>query len=96
MSETVATLDVRELIHSGRDPFSFIMTAVSGLEDGQKLLLVAPFEPEPLYEIMATRGFDYSASPRSNGDWEILFSPRGKRAPGPEKPPACSRSASRR
>lgn len=83
MSDDVVTVDVRQTIQSGQDPFSLIMRAVSQLSERDSLLLLAPFEPEPLYEVMALRGFDYTATPRANGDWEILFSPGGKRAAGP-------------
>lgn len=78
MSDAVVTLDVREMSRSGRDLFSLIMGAVGRLEEGQKLLLVAPFEPVPLYEVMSHRGFDYTTTPRGNGDWEVLFSPHGE------------------
>ena len=76
MSDAVETLDVREHLNSGRDPFSVIMQAVSRLNPGQKLLLVAPFEPVPLYGVLGQRGFDYKSTERADGAWEILFSPR--------------------
>ena len=75
MSDSVVTLDVRDHLNSGREPFSLIMQTASGLQKEQSLLLIVPFEPVPLYHIMAQRGFDYAATPRESGDWEILFSP---------------------
>ena len=80
--DNVETLDVREHINSGREPFSVIMQAVSRLETGQKLLLIAPFEPAPLYSVMARKGFEYSSKPRDDGDWEALFSPFAEEEPG--------------
>lgn len=81
MDNTVVTLDVREHINAGREPFSAIMQAVSRLENHQKLLLIAPFEPAPLYSVMARKGFEYASTPRDNGDWEVLFSPSAEEEP---------------
>lgn len=74
-SDGIVRLDVRDQIKTGREPFSQIMGAVGQLEAGQKFLLIAPFEPAPLYAVMAQRGFSSVATVREDGDWEILFSP---------------------
>ena len=95
MSDIVVTLDVREHIHSGREPFSTIMQTVSRLKKDQKFLLIVPFEPVPLCGVMAQRGFDYAATPQDNGDWHVLFSPVAAMAPGPAEPPPCARSSMR-
>src|ERR1041385_2645885 len=44
MDNEFISLDVREDIRSGREPFSKIMNAVAALEPNQKLLLIAPFD----------------------------------------------------
>ena len=96
MSDTVVTLDVREQIDSGRDPFSVIMRAVSQLENNHKLRLIVPFEPFPLYAVMAKRGFEFVATLRDNGDWEVLFSPFAEQTTAAnEEPPVCARSSRR-
>ena len=79
MSETdeIVRLDVRERIRNGGEPFPLIMGAVGRLKAGQKFLLVAPFEPAPLYEVMS--GFNHVATMREDGAWEILFSPTPER-----------------
>lgn len=74
MSDSVIRLDVREHIQAGQDPFSAIMIAVSRLNAGEQLLLIAPFEPTPLYGVMASRGFEYTGKELPDGSWEILFS----------------------
>ena len=51
-----------------------IMQAVANLRGDQALLLIAPFEPAPLYGILGSRGFSHQASPREDGSWEVLFS----------------------
>jgi uncharacterized protein (DUF2249 family) len=68
------TLDVREDIQRGREPFSRIMQAVASLGAGDDLVIIAPFEPTPLYAILAQRGFSYQAKEIETGDWEIRFS----------------------
>ena len=57
MRNRVVTLDVREDIQRGREPFSKIMTAVAQLKDNEDLRLLAPFEPVPLFGLLAQRGF---------------------------------------
>lgn len=82
MDDTVITLDVREHLNAGHETFSAIMQALSRLEAHQKLLLIAPFEPVPLYSIMAAKGFEFASTPRDNGKWEVLFSPAVEEKPG--------------
>jgi uncharacterized protein (DUF2249 family) len=73
MNDPVVSLDVREDIRQGREPFGRIMGAAAQLAVGQKLLLVAPFKPEPLFGVMTSRGFSYQATPLTGGDWQVLF-----------------------
>jgi uncharacterized protein (DUF2249 family) len=68
------TLDVREDIQRGREPFSRIMQAVTSLGAGDDLVIIAPFEPTPLYAVLAQRGFSYQAQATESGDWQICFS----------------------
>jgi uncharacterized protein (DUF2249 family) len=73
MSTRIVTVDVREDIRVGRVPFSKIMLAVDGLRANEDLLLIAPFEPVPLFEVLAMRGFSHIKRHTPEGDWEILF-----------------------
>ena len=74
MTEKVVRLDVCEDIRQGRDPFTRILQAAASLHNGQVLLLIAPFDPVPLYRMMARQGFLYKSRPTQNGEWEVLFS----------------------
>ena len=67
------TLDVREDIRRGREPFSKIMQAVGRLEDDENLLLIAPFEPAPLFAVLAQQGFLHQSKITAEGDSEVLF-----------------------
>ncbi|ELZ16433.1 hypothetical protein C477_15415 [Haloterrigena salina JCM 13891] len=53
-SETI--LDVREI---DGPPFDDIAAALEELPADGRLHLIAPFEPEPLYEVLETRGFEH-------------------------------------
>jgi uncharacterized protein (DUF2249 family) len=80
MSDRIVTLDVREDIRAGREPFTRIMKTAANLQAGEALLLVAPFEPVPLYRMLGREGFSNRARAIADGDWEVLF----WRAAGPE------------
>lgn len=73
----VVLLDVCSHLEAGREPFPAIMAAVETLEPGQVLFLRAPFEPLPLYSVMAGKGFvrqSRKATDEKGGDcWEVLF-----------------------
>jgi uncharacterized protein (DUF2249 family) len=73
MNRAVVSVDVREDIRNGREPFARIMEAVGGLKDDEVLRLVAPFEPVPLFGVLARHGFSHEARPLGSGDWEVLF-----------------------
>lgn len=73
MSHSIITLDVREDIRSGREPFAKIMSAVAGLKSGEDLRLIAPFEPVPLFHVLGKQGFSHTTEKAAAGDWEILF-----------------------
>jgi uncharacterized protein (DUF2249 family) len=68
-------LDVRPLFAAGRPPLSAILNAVNRLQPGQALRLIAPMQPEPLYQLLGERGFTPEAREREDGAWEILFRP---------------------
>ena len=76
MNNQTITLDVRDDIRSGREPFSKIMAAAAKITVGEKLLIVAPFEPVPLFGVLESQGFSHASKTRSTGDWEVLFTRR--------------------
>ena len=63
MTKTTVKLDVREDIRNGREPFGKIMQTVARLKDNEQLLLIAPFEPAPLYAMLAQQGFSHQSTP---------------------------------
>ena len=74
MKSKMVTVDLREHIRDGRDPFSRIMQAVGALQAEENLRLITPFEPLPLYGVLASQGFTHSSRSMESGDWEVTFS----------------------
>lgn len=68
-------LDVRPILRAGGEPFGAIMAAVRDLAPGQSLRLMAPFRPDPLFQVLARQGLANDARQLETGDWEVLFSP---------------------
>jgi len=79
-------LDVRDDIRRGEEPFARIMGAIKAVPDGGALVLRAPFEPIPLYEVLGRRGFASWTECRGPADWMVWF----YRATGPVPEPAGS------
>ncbi|MGQ4555604.1 DUF2249 domain-containing protein [Halobellus sp. GM3] len=61
-------LDVREI---DGQPFDPIMTALGELSEAETLLLINSFEPEPLYEVLTERGFEYETEQRDPDHWRV-------------------------
>lgn len=61
-------LDVREI---EGEPFGDIMAALDDLPDGESLLLINSFEPEPLYEVLEDRGFEHETANPAPGEWHV-------------------------
>ena len=68
-------LDVRPDLNQGQDPFAKIMQAVGKLSAGQELLLIAPFEPVPLYTVLEQQGFAHATENAAPNEWRVTFRP---------------------
>ncbi|HLP75896.1 MAG TPA: DUF2249 domain-containing protein [Candidatus Paceibacterota bacterium] len=82
MSNRIITLDIREDIRNGREPFLKIMSTATALDADEKLLVIAPFEPVPLFQVMQKKGFQHQTRAIGSGDWEVLFSRNPKSSAG--------------
>jgi uncharacterized protein (DUF2249 family) len=86
MSSQTVTLDVREDIRRGGEPFTKIMNAVARLLPHENLLLVAPFEPRPLFAVLGKQGFGHTSKQNPAGDWEVLFTRNSPQSEHDEHP----------
>ena len=64
-------IDAREL--EPPEPFVQTMAALDTLAPGQRLLLLLPREPYPLYRALDLNGVAWKSSRNADGDCEILM-----------------------
>lgn len=83
-------LDIRQDLRDGREPFATIMSAVAGLHDGDVLLLRTIFEPAPLFDILAKRGFQHACAAHAADDWSSWFWRPTRAASTDEPQPAAA------
>jgi hypothetical protein len=69
-------LDVRADIAAGREPFSKIMAAAREVGPGGELVILAPFEPEPLYPVLGRMGFSYATLYEGEAGYRVVFTRR--------------------
>lgn len=80
--DRIVTVDVREDLRAGREPFSRIMAARRTVPPGGALCVRAIFEPVPLYTVMAAHGFAHHTEKLAADDWQVWFYPGESAAPG--------------
>jgi uncharacterized protein (DUF2249 family) len=72
-AERRVILDVRAQVRRGEEPYQQIVKAVASLRTGQVLHLCNIFEPVPLYDVLAQRGFAHWTERRGPEEWWITF-----------------------
>jgi hypothetical protein len=73
-------VDVRPMLARGIEPLAVIRQRVAALGQSQGLVVIAPFLPSPLVELMRGEGFESKIEPADGGDWIVYFwhkSPEG-------------------
>ena len=91
-------LDVREDIRRGEEPFARIMAAVKALGPEHVLVLRAPFEPIPLYDVLGKRGLAHWTERHAPDDWSVWFyrdaARRARSADAPHPRPRAAAASS--
>jgi hypothetical protein len=65
--------DVRPLLKRGAEPLAEILKRVQALKRDESLIIIAPFLPSPLIELLGSQGFA-SKVERGEGDsWIVYF-----------------------
>lgn len=72
-AQATKILDVRPILAEGGEPFVTIMETAMRLTADETLLLIAPFEPVPLYQALGERGFTHETHSVNAGEWWVLF-----------------------
>lgn len=70
-------LDVRPDLAAGREPISRILEAARRVPPGGSLVVLAPFEPEPLYSVLGRQGFVHRAEDLGDEGFRVTFSRGG-------------------
>jgi len=70
MNDAESVLDVRD-----RDdpPFPVISDALDELGPDERLRLVNDFEPAPLYDVLAERGFEHETERVAADEWHVTI-----------------------
>lgn len=70
-TSTQKTLDVRPHLARGEEPFPLIRARVDALPAGHTLVLIAPFMPAPLIELLRSEGFATQLERRLDAAWSV-------------------------
>jgi hypothetical protein len=73
IGEDAPLLDVRPILESGGEPLSMILAAAERIPSGGSLVVIAPFEPVPLFGALRQMGFSHDSRPEPTGGYRIVF-----------------------
>ncbi|HEU5396301.1 MAG TPA: DUF2249 domain-containing protein [Verrucomicrobiae bacterium] len=65
--------DVRDLIRNGIEPFPEVRKRVDALKPDEGLIVVAPFLPSPLIELLTAEGFQSKVERGTGSAWIVYF-----------------------
>ncbi|MCC7519702.1 MAG: DUF2249 domain-containing protein [Verrucomicrobiae bacterium] len=74
-TDSARVLDIRPWVRKGQSPCGPVNKALAALAPSQELVLLAPFEPRPLYAVMRNAGYGFESQRLSDGGWRIRFFP---------------------
>ncbi len=66
-------LDARPILAAGDEPFEQIMLAAASTPAGEALVIIAPFEPAPLYGALGAQGFTHETRCVAADEWVVRF-----------------------
>ena len=65
--------DVREMLSRGVEPLPEVRKRVNALTPDEGLMIVAPFLPSPLIELLSGEGFASKVERGADADWIVYF-----------------------
>lgn len=70
------TLDVRPLLAQGRHPLDQVLEAWAALAPGQRLCVIAPFEPAPMMALFSAQGAAVACRQAGPEEFHLLIGPK--------------------
>ncbi|MBF0372401.1 MAG: DUF2249 domain-containing protein [Alphaproteobacteria bacterium] len=104
-SRPVALIDVPALLDASVDPFPILTAAADAVGTGEGMVVLAPFDPIPLRDMLTERGFSNWGMLDPDGRWRVRFyragacggdGPAARKCPHCDHRPACLRRANAR
>ncbi len=65
--------DVRPLLKRGEEPLPVILKRVRALGPDEGVIIIAPFLPSPLIELLGSQGFQSKVERGEAGSWIVYF-----------------------
>jgi uncharacterized protein (DUF2249 family) len=65
--------DVRPLLKRGEEPLPQILKRVQALTAGDGIIIIAPFLPSPLIELLGSQGFAWKVERGAGNGWMVYF-----------------------
>jgi len=70
------TLDVRPVLAAGGHPLEAVQSAWSGLAAGERLLVIAPFEPAPMMAMFSALGVAVACREAGPDEFHLVLGPK--------------------
>ena len=71
-------LDVRPDVENNGEPYIRMLEAARTIQPDETFVIIAPFEPIPLYTVLHTQGFSYETRQVTHNEWIVRFYRRVK------------------
>lgn len=65
--------DVRPLLKRGTEPLAEILKRMQALKASEGLIIITPFLPSPLIELLGSQGFNAKVERGEGGSWIVYF-----------------------
>ncbi len=79
-NKEIITLDVRPIIHEGKDPFGHINKVAKSIDSNHILLIINDFEPIPLIDFLVSKNFIHWMKQDEDGNYLTYFKLNCKKA----------------
>jgi hypothetical protein len=66
-------VDVRDLIRRGGQPLAEIQQRAASMQAGEGIIVIAPFLPSPLIELLGGEGLRSKLERGKGADWVVYF-----------------------